>query len=112
MKKEFKENNGRTRDQFTAVLEQINSKIDLVVEGQQALRKDFDQFKADTKSNLKAIMDYLIRIEAEIMEMKGEIKDSKKSSEKKADLDRLEVLEQEILAIKKVLIKQNILNGV
>jgi hypothetical protein len=112
MKERINQDNKKIiRDQYTAVLEQINSKIGLIVEGQQDLRKDFDQFKADTKSSLKSIMEYLIRIEAEIMGMKGEIKDLKKSLEKKADLNRLEALEEKILIIEKALIKQRILNG-
>lgn len=108
---EEKTSKKRTKDQFTVVLERVESKIDLVVEGQQALREDFDQFKTETESNFRYIMDYLVRIEAEIMEMKDEIRDLRKTLEKKADLDRLETLEHRIKIIEKVLMKQKILNG-
>lgn len=101
----------RTKDQFTVVLERIESKINLLVEHQQMSDEKFDRFEAETKSNFRHIMDYLVRIEAEIIEMKQEIKDLRKSLEKKADLDRLEALEHKIKTIEKVLMKQKILNG-
>lgn len=59
------------RDQFTVVLEQINSKIDLLVDGHKLLKQEIELFKADTESNFRSVADYLARIEAEVH---GELK--------------------------------------
>ena len=102
--------NKAKKDQFTAVLERVESKIDQIIERQQMSDEKFDRFEADVKSSFKSLADYLFRIEAEIMEMKDEIKNLRKSLKEKADVGRLEVLENRIKVIEKALIKQRILN--
>jgi|WetSurMetagenome_2_1015567.scaffolds.fasta_scaffold351343_1 hypothetical protein len=89
MKKEFKNNKGRTRDQYTAVLEQINSKIDLLAEGHKMLDEKFDRkfgelddridkesgllsgkinhVETNVKDSFHSIADYLERIEKEVI---------------------------------------------
>ncbi len=87
-----------SRDQFTVVLEKINSKIDLLVEGHQILdgkidqlKGDFESFKSDTENNFRSLADYLSRIEAEVH---GELK-TKASIKELATLEkRVERLEQ------------------
>ena len=72
--------NKAKKDQFTAVLERVESKIDQIIERQQMSDEKFDRFEADVKSSFKSLADYLFRIEAEIMEMKDEIKNLRKSA--------------------------------
>jgi uncharacterized coiled-coil DUF342 family protein len=112
----------RTRDQYTVVLEDINSKIDLLVEGHQGLdqkverldekvdgldekidRLDvkFENFKADTQSSFKSVLEYLSRIEDEMMEVKEELKDLKKVLCRKADQERLLALEERVGRLEK-----------
>ena len=107
-----------TNRQFGVILEDINSKFDLVLEGHAALDKKFDkkidefknetqlnfeairnelgEFKNETRLNFEAIKEYLSRIDEEIQ-------DIKKTLSGKADLQRLERLEQEVAQIKLVM---------
>ena len=97
------QNEERTRDQYTVVLEQINSKIDLLVEGHQGLNERLERFEADTNSNFKSVFEYLSRIEDEMMEVKEGIKDLKKTLTQKADLERLLALEKRVQKVEESL---------
>ena len=66
------------RDQFTVVLEQINSKLDNVLDHQQMADQKFDRFEADTKSSFGMLADYLVRIDTELVETQDEVKETRK----------------------------------
>ena len=92
------------------ILEDINSKFDLVLEGHAVLDTKFEtlrnelkitqnelgKFVKETRLNFESIKEYLSRIDEEIQ-------DIKKILSEKADLQRLERLEHEVAQIKLVL---------
>lgn len=89
-----------TESQFGVILEDINSKFNLIVEGHQSLdnrmsnlENKFDDFKDETKNNFKTVLGYLIKIDEEIVSIKSEISELKKSLSNKADLERIANLE-------------------
>jgi predicted nucleic acid-binding Zn-ribbon protein len=140
-----------TQRQFGVILEDINSKMDLVVEGHKMLDEkndrahhEFDKkidgldrridgldrmidgldekidsvhqglggkidrnyqeflnFRKETNDNFKVIFEYLSRIDDELRSIKIEIRELKNSLSKKADLERLEVLERRVIDVEK-----------
>jgi archaellum component FlaC len=114
MEKHSRKSDERTKDRYTVVLEQINSKIDLLVEGHQGLgqkmerlddridqldntmeRLDekFEGFRAETESSFRTLADYLARIEAELH---GELKSRVGMKEFAALQKRVEQLEENL----------------
>lgn len=99
-----------TKSQFGVILEDINSKINLIVEGHQLLdgrleknegkfdrfEEKFDGFEIDTKNNFKTALEYLMRIDEEIISIKSEISELKTLLSKKVDLERLVNLETRV----------------
>lgn len=113
-----------TQNQFGVILEDINGKFDLLVEGHEVLGKKIDDvrielkeeigelrgeffsfksemtdFKKDTESNFKQVFQHLSKIEDELMSIKTEIADLKKTLTQKADIDKVILLEERIVKI-------------
>lgn len=73
------------------LIEDFNSKVGLLAEGQQAIREDLREFKdemygfrdemhnfkQDTEANFRSLREYLSRIEDELMDIKAELAISK-----------------------------------
>ena len=125
--------------QFGVILEDINSKFDLVLEGHAALdkkfdnkidefRNDFDDFVNETRVNFETIRNELKTTQNELggfvketrsnfeaikeylSRIDDEIQDIKKTLSGKADFRRLEHLEKEVAKIK--LIMQQLGHGI
>ena len=125
--------------QFGVILEDINSKFDLVLEGHAALdkkfdnkidefRNDFDDFVNETRLNFETIRNELKTTQNELggfvketrsnfeaikeylSRIDDEIQDIKKTLSGKADFRRLEHLEKEVAQIK--LIMQQLGHGI
>lgn len=65
------------------LLEKMHDDIKLIAEGQGGIQRQLDEFKnemyefkKDTKSSFKSILEYLSRIEDEVMEVRKELKDN------------------------------------
>ena len=128
-----------TNRQFGVILEDINSKFDLVLEGHAALdkkfdnkidefRNDFDDFVNETRLNFETIRNELKTTQNELggfvketrsnfeaikeylSRIDDEIQDIKKTLSGKADFRRLEHLEKEVAQIK--LIMQQLGHGI
>lgn len=112
MKKKVQKNSKQnSRDQQTAVLEDINSKFGLVLEKVSGLdekidanHQEFLEFRDRTDENLKVALEYLFRINEEIQDMRAEVKDLKKLLKDKADLDRLESMEKRLIKLEKLVL--------
>lgn len=119
---------------FGVILEDIHSKLDLIVESHQSfdrkitelerrnfkleeviLRLDVRSAKTDlelgdlrreAKSSADTILKYLSRIDDELQEIKSEIKELKRELVKKADLLRLESLEKRVAKMELILEKR------
>jgi len=113
-----KKKKATSQNQFGVILEDINGKFDLIVEGQKAseqklerkiessgiklerkideLNAEFVEFRKDTESNFKQVFHYLSRIEDELMSIKTEIADIKKTLTQKEDKDRVALLEKRV----------------
>ena len=70
MKKTSKKKKGtgseRAKDQFTAVLEDIDSKFDLVLEGQQETNKRVDRLETKVEEGFKKVNGRVDKLEAEM----------------------------------------------
>lgn len=71
MKQKNRGGEEEVRDQFTAVLERVETKIDLIVDHQKMADEKWKRFKTDTRDSFRTLADYLARIEAELH---GELK--------------------------------------
>lgn len=92
-----------TKSQFGVILEDINSKLNLIVEGHQSLdnrlgslENKFDKFEDETGNNFKNVLGYLMKIDEEIVSIKSEISELKKILSNKADLERIVNLETRV----------------
>ena len=99
-----------SQNQFGVILEDINGKFDLLIEGQKSLEQRFfgledevGEFKKDTEGNFKLVFQYLSRIEDELMSIKTEIADIKKTLTQKADKDRVALLEERVAKLEQKL---------
>jgi len=123
MKKSQKNINRRSKDRQTVVLEEMNSKFDLVLEQFSNLNRKIDgnhqeflefkgemtefkgemtEFRDRTDENLAFIKAYLIRIDEEIQNMKTEAKELKTRLKNKADLVKLADLEKRMVKLEKL----------
>ena len=96
-----------TNAQFGVILEDVQDKFELVLEGHSALEKKIDDFKDETKTNFKtlfgfvdattanfkSIFEYLEQIDDEIKSIKEETNIIRMTLIKKADIERLGKLE-------------------
>ncbi|MCR4322557.1 MAG: hypothetical protein NUV61_00515 [Candidatus Azambacteria bacterium] len=132
MKKKLKKTPSRSakttsQDQLGVILEDVKEKFDIIIEGQKAsdqrlerkivssalrlegkideLRGDFVGFKNDTESNFKQVFQYLSRIEDELMSVKADIADIKKTLTQKADKDRVALLEERVAKLERQLVQ-------
>lgn len=115
---------GYDRNHTDAILEDINGKFDVLVEGQQSLSSrmdgleneftDFKQemtefkqesliFQQETKSSLQTIFDYLSRIDDELKEIRSEIKGIRRDLLSKAEVARVERLEKRVVMLEREL---------
>jgi hypothetical protein len=120
MKKSKKDNN-QERDQFTVVLENINSKIDLLVEGHQCLVEKIDgvefslnakidsvesslnSFKKETRDNFQLAFDHFSNIEDELSDIRKELGMMKK---KKVDVEKFEKLERRVGKLEEIVMRK------
>ena len=130
MKKSQKNINRRSKDQQTVVLEEMNSKFDLVLEQFSNLNRKIDgnhqeflefkgemtefkgemtefkgemtEFRDRTDENFAVVKSYLIRIDEEIQNMKIEAKELKTRLKNKADLVKLADLEKRMVKLEKL----------
>ena len=72
MQKQVKKKEISKRDRYTIVLEDLNSKIGLLVDGQQMIREDLDRFKVETENNFKTIFNHFLRVDGELQNFKTE----------------------------------------
>ena len=88
MKKTSKDKKGgdfeRAKDQFTVVLEDINSKFDLVLEGQQETTKRVDRLEIKVEEGFK-------KVDGKVDKLEGEMKAGFKLT-----FDHLNQIEQEL----------------
>jgi hypothetical protein len=117
----------RRENQFGVVLEDINSKMQLVLEvveangcGIKKVREDLMEeigktnykldafilemagFKKDTESSFSSLMEYMERLEKEISDFK---KDLSEIDENKVDVKRFEKLEKEFYKLKSLVME-------
>jgi len=115
-KKKIKKTNSSIKEQrFGVVLEDIDSKLDLVVEGHKGLDKKIDKVDKDLKDfrnevdyKFKAVQETLkdhtemIAKNAENIEIiKSDIEFIKNSLRKKVDLEEFETLEKRVLLLER-----------
>lgn len=67
------------------------------------LRDEFTGFKNDTENNFKQVFQYLSKIEDELMSVKIDIADIKKTLTQKADKDRVALLEERVAKLEQKL---------
>lgn len=110
-----------TNEYFGVILEDINSKFDVIKEGHLDLseqikkldqkvdrnHKEFVEFRSETESNFKTVFELLSNIDDELKDIKSELADIKKTIHNKADLDivfnlekRVKVLEAEVMSLR------------
>lgn len=112
-----------SENQFGVLLENMDSKIDLVLEQYSFLDKKIGDvnsnlgkkiddvrlelktellsFKSETKNNFKSIFEYLSKIDDELQFIKAEISEIKSELKKKADLSYIRTLEERIKKLEK-----------
>ncbi len=112
-------------NQFGMILEDINGKIDLLSEGQKSFeqrltngQKSFEQrltkkveevrdglieFKKDTASNFKFISRHLSKLDDELVLIKKELADIKKTLTHKAEIPRVVALEERVAKLERQL---------
>lgn len=102
-------------DNYTAVLlEKMHDDIKLVAEGQVVVQRQLDEFKGemhefkeDTKSSFKSILEYLSRMEDEIMEIKEDLKNN--YERKGWDKEWRDMIERKLEKIEKTLVSKNLM---
>lgn len=85
-----------SQNQFGVILEDIKGKFDFLIERQDASEEK-------NKNNFKLVFQYLSRIEDELMSVKAEIADIKKTLTQKADKDRVALLEERVAKLERQL---------
>ena len=106
----------KTENQMMVLLEDIRDQVKIVAEGHVGLDKKIDSvhnelkneiqsFKHDTESNFKTVFQHFSNIEDELKTIKMEISELKITLFKKADLERLVVLEQKVAILERQLAK-------
>ena len=108
MKQKIKKiKNKLTSDHSEVLLEEMNSKIDLLLEGHAMSEEKIEGLdkKIDTKidglrgemnSNFKTVFEYLSKIDDELQSIKSEIAELKVSLCEKADKNKLSALEERV----------------
>jgi peptidoglycan hydrolase CwlO-like protein len=91
---------------FGVVLENIDSKLDLVVEGHKSLDKKIDgvdqkleEFSHNTDYKFKVLTEMTAKNTENIEVMKSDIEIIKNSLKKKVDLEEFEILEKRVLLL-------------
>ena len=110
------EKNDRAHHEFDKKIDGLDEKIDSVHQGLDEKinsvhrelggkidrnYQEFLNFRKETNDNFKVIFEYLSRIDDELRSIKIEIRELKNSLSKKADLERLEVLERRVIDVEK-----------
>lgn len=95
IKKNNKTEQNRERDEFTVVLESIQSDFQMFGEKLELMDEKIE-------GRFNTIDNRLDRIEAELINIKLEISDLKTKLDKKADLERLENLEKRVKQIETI----------
>ncbi len=101
-------------NQFGVILEDINGKIDLLSEGQKSfeqrltkkveeVRDGLIEFKKDTASNFKFISRHLSKLDDELVLIKKELADIKKTLTHKAEIPRVVALEERVAKLERQL---------
>lgn len=85
-----------SQNQFGVILGDISGKFDLLIERQDASEEK-------NQNNFKLVFQYLSRIEDELMSVKAEIADIKKTLAKKEDKDRVALLEERVAKLEQKL---------
>ena len=113
-----------TDNQFGVILEDINRKFDVLVEGHGVLSQKIDgvedrlsneikevrddlgifkseigNFRKSTENNFQSAFQYLSRIDDELLSIKAEIIELKKTLTKKADIEKVTELEKRVAKI-------------
>jgi len=99
-----------TDNQFGVILEDINRKFDVLVEGHSALNQKIDgveerlssemnDLRKSTENNFQSAFQYLSRIDDELLSIKAEIIELKKTLTKKADIEKVTELEKRVAKI-------------
>jgi DNA-binding ferritin-like protein len=92
-------------EKINSVHQELDEKINSVHQGLGGKidrnYQEFLNFRKETNDNFKVIFEYLSRIDDELRSIKIEIRELKNSLSKKADLERLEVLERRVIDVEK-----------
>lgn len=122
-KQDSKNKNELTQGQMMAILEDVNSKFDLILEQfsifqenmdgmRQEIRSNHDEFlvfrkemlgfKDETDKNFKAVFEYLSKIDDEIFSLKNEFSELKVLLAGKAELQRVIDAEKRLAKLEKL----------
>ena len=97
------------KDQYTVVLEQLNSQFKAFGESlagfREKMEERFDKFEAKTEKNFEIVKNYLSNVTDDLDRISNEIKEMKSEPEK-IDFDRVAELEKEVEYLKKEINKQ------
>lgn len=108
-KKKISVSSGKNKSEnnrhFGVILEDIDSKFKQVLEGHGALDKKIDDLVEEIRGNFKTVFEYFSRIDEELKMVRDEIKDLKTRLNRKADLERLEKLEEKVERLKSLIVK-------
>ena len=99
-----------TDNQFGVILEDINRKFDVLVEGhgvlsqkidgaEERLSSEMNDLRKSTENNFQSAFQYLSRIDDELLSIKAEIIELKKTLTKKADIEKVTELEKRVAKI-------------
>lgn len=117
----LKKENKNSSEYIGVILEDINSKFDVIKEGHSVLSEQIkkldkkvdrnhqefvefgeeingkvDSIETETKSNFQTVFDLLSNIDDDIKDIKSEIVEIRKILTNKADLDRVDALEKRV----------------
>ncbi len=85
--------------EVAVILEDIKGKFDLLAEGQEGIRREIKEFRREVDSRFNQVLEYLSRVEDELMEVKNDLKALKE----KPDKEEFIKLEKRVATLEKKL---------
>jgi hypothetical protein len=102
---------------FGAILEDINDKFSVMIEGLSTVNQKFDTFKVEIteridslektmRSNFKTVFDYLSRMDEDIQQIKSDLANLKVSKAEEAEVAQMKIriknLEYELAEVRRI----------
>lgn len=87
-------------DHFGAILEDINDKFTVMVEGHNMVVERMDRMETEMRSSFKTVFEYLSRIDSEIQEIKAELSQKAQIKEVRELQSRVLKLELELMSLR------------